>query len=486
MNVDTRRPSVFLSLFTVTALIVMLFATIAVFRDDAMNGGIQLVLLATTAIASIIGVFYCRIRWKTMEAQMTKNFLNIVPAILMLLLIGALSGSWMVSGIVPALIYYGLQVMQSGFFLISCCVLCCFVSLMTGSSWATIATIGVALIGIGEVQGFSAGWVAGAIISGAYFGDKISPLSDTTVLASSVTGTPLFTHVRYMLYTTVPSIIISLIVFGIAGVTHNAPDLTRITDFSASLQGAFHITPWLLVVPAVTGVMIAKRLPSIVVLFFSALLAALFAVFFQPGLLQEIGGGAGVSAAHFKGFMISLFGETQITTGNDALNELVATRGMSGMLNTIWLIICAACFGGAMTANGMLSVITRLFVHTMKGRTSTVASTVTSGVLLNICTAEQYIAIILNSEMLKDLYRQKGFESRLLSRSTEDSATVTSVLVPWSSCGMTQATVLGVSTLTYLPYCIFNLVSPFMSIVVAATGYKIFRKKEEEIPTKVS
>jgi NhaC family Na+:H+ antiporter len=468
-----RRPSTFLSLATVVALMGMLLSVIFVFRDEALSGGIQITLLAAAALASLVGVWYCKIKWAVIEKQITTNFIGIVPAILMLFLIGSLSGSWMVSGIVPALIYYGLQIMQSDFFLLSCCVLCCIVSLMTGSSWATIATIGVALVGIGKVQGFGEGWVAGAIISGAYFGDKMSPLSDTTVLASSATETPLFTHIRYMVYTTVPSITIALIVFGFAGNARNTPDLSQIAAFSGSLKDTFHITPWLLLVPAATGLMIARKLPSIVVLFFSSILAGIFAIIFQPNLLQEIGGGVDATASTFKGFMMSLFGKTQIVTGNASLDELVATRGMSGMLNTIWLIICAVCFGGAMTANGMLTVITRVFARSMKGRTSTVASTVGSGILLNICTAEQYIAILLNGEMLKSVYREKGYESRLLSRSTEDSATVTSVLIPWSSCGMTQATVLGVATLTYLPYCIFNLVSPLMSILVAATGYKI-------------
>ena len=326
----------------------------------------------------------------------------------------------MVSGIVPSLIYYGLQVMQTDFFLVACCLLCSIVSVMTGSSWTTIATIGIALIGIGEAQGFSTGWVAGAIISGAYFGDKMSPLSDTTVLAASVTDTPLFTHIRYMLYTTVPSMIVTLIVFSIAGFSRETADASQIAAFSG-------IT--------------------------------------DSGII-----------AYIKGLLMTFYDSTQIQTGNEALNSLVSTRGMAGMMNTIWLIICAMCFGGAMSASGMLESITRIFLHFMRGRTSMVASTVVSGLSLNICTADQFIAIILNSEMFKEVYKQRGFESRLLSRTTEDSVTVTSVLIPWTTCGMTQSTILGVSTWTYFPYCIFNIVSPFMSILIAATGYKIVQK----------
>ena len=473
-----RKPSIFLSLLTLVALIGMLAVAIGVFRDDALNGGIQLVLLTVAAITSAIGVFYCGVEWKTIEQRIARNFFEITPAILILLLIGALAGSWMVSGIIPTLIYYGLHVMHSKFFLVSCCVICCIVSLMTGSSWTTIATIGVALLGIGQVQGFNPGWVAGAIISGAYFGDKISPLSDTTVLASTVTDTPLFTHVRYMLYTTVPSISIALIIYGLAGYSREMPDASQIGFFSESLKTSFHITPWLMIVPVATGVMIAKRLPPIVVLFVASLLAGIFALCFQPQLLQEIAGATdgGVILTCTKGAMMALFGSTQVETGNEMLNGLVATRGMAGMLNTIWLIICAICFGGAMSASGMLGSITSLLQRMMKGRISTVAATVVSGLTFNVCTADQYIAIVLNGEMFKDIYRKNGFESRLLSRTTEDSVTVTSVLIPWSSCGMTQATVLGISTLTYLPYCIFNMISPMMSILVAVTGYKIIRK----------
>jgi len=473
-----RKPSFFLSLLTLGVLIGLLAVSIGIFRDDALSGSIQVALLTATAMTSAIAIFRCGVGWKTIEHRIAGNFMGIAPAIIILLLIGSLAGSWMASGIIPTLIYYGLHIMHSNFFLISCCVICSIVSVMTGSSWTTIATIGVALLGIGQVQGFSTGWVAGAIISGAYFGDKLSPLSDTTVLASSVTETPLFTHVRYMLNTTVPSLTVALIVYGIAGYSRAAPDTHQITVFAEALKNNFHITPWLMIVPAVTGVMIAKRVPPIVVLFVSSFLAAIFAVFFQPHLMQAIAGttDGGVVLTRVKGAMMALFGSTQIETGNDTLNGLVATRGMAGMMNTIWLIICAMCFGGAMSASGMISSITDSFRRMMKGRIGTVATTVLSGVTFNICTADQYIAILLNGEMFKEVYRKNGFESRLLSRTTEDSVTVTSVLIPWSSCGMTQATVLGVATMTYLPYCIFNIVSPLMSILVAITGYKIVRK----------
>jgi NhaC family Na+:H+ antiporter len=473
-----RKPSVLLSLLTLGILMGMLAGTIGIFRDEALDGGVQLVLLMAAAITSAIAVFFLGVKWKTIEQRIAQNVFSIAPALIILLLIGAIAGSWMVSGIIPTLIYYGLHVMQSNFFLVSTCAICCIVSVMTGSSWTTIATIGVALIGIGQVQGFSTGWVAGAIISGAYFGDKISPLSDTTILASTATDTPLFTHIRYMLYTTVPSITIALLVYGIAGYSRQTPDSSQIVAFADALKTNFNITPWLLLVPVITGVMIAKKVAPIVVLFVSAILAGIFALFFQPELLLAIAGETDSNAVItcIKGVMTALFGATQIETGNETLNSLVATRGMGGMMNTVWLIICAISFGGAMSASGMIAGITVFLQRIMKGRTGTVAATVASGLTFNICTADQYIAIVLNCEMFRDMYRNNGFESRLLSRATEDSVTVTSVLIPWSSCGMTQATVLGVATLTYVPYCVFNIVSTLMSIIIAATGYKKFRK----------
>ncbi|MGM9760355.1 MAG: Na+/H+ antiporter NhaC [Parabacteroides sp.] len=470
------QPSIGLSLLPVGVLVALLALVIYIFGGDALNGGSQVVLLLATALCACIARFRYQVSWASIESTITQNIYGIAPSILILLLIGMLSAIWMVSGVVPCLIYYGLQILQTHFFLVACCVLCAIVSVMTGSSWTTIATIGIALVGIGEAQGFHTGWIAGAIISGAYFGDKMSPLSDTTVLAASVTGTPLFEHIRYMLFTTVPSVILSLIVFSIAGFTTGTADAAQIQLFSEALQNCFHISPWLLVVPLITAVLIAKQIPSIVVLFVSSMAAGLFALFFQQHVLVSISGlEEGGCLSLVKGLLMTFYDSTHVDTGNEALNELISTRGMSGMMNTIWLIICAMCFGGAMSASGMLGSLTRLFLHFMKGPVSTVASTVVSGLSLNICTSDQFIAIILNSEMFKKVYQEKGYESRLLSRTTEDAVTVTSVLIPWTTCGMTQATILGVSTWTYFPYCIFNLVSPLMSILVAATGYRIYR-----------
>ena len=469
MSPTKKIPSPIVSLFPIIILIGMLFATIRTFGSDALNGGSQVSLLTTTAVCIFIGITFYRIPWKDYEIAITNNIAGVSSAIIILLIIGALSGAWMISGVVPTLIYYGMKIIHPDFFLTSTCIICALVSIMTGSSWTTIATIGIALLGIGKAQGFEEGWIAGAIISGAYFGDKVSPLSDTTVLASSVTDTPLFRHIRYMMITTIPSLVITLIIFTVMGFTYETSGTEQIAEFAASLNSRFHITPWLLIVPVATGILIARKMPSIITLF---LLAAAFAIIFQPDLLYEISGSNGL----FKGTIMSLYGSTSLQSDSAMLTELIATRGMAGMMNTIWLILCAMCFGGAMTASGMLGSITSVFVRFMKSTVSVVASTVGSGLFLNLATADQYISIILTGNMFSNIYEKKGYESRLLSRTTEDAVTVTSVLIPWNTCGMTQATILSVSTLTYLPYCFFNLISPLMSILIAATGYKIIKK----------
>ena len=473
---DNKIPSPLVSLLPVFVLILLLFVTIRTFGSDALSGGSQVCLLVATAVCVLIGMAGFRRPWKDFELAITNNIAGVSTALIILLIIGALSGAWMVSGVVPTLIYYGIQVIHPHFFLVSTCIICAVVSVMTGSSWTTIATIGIALMGIGKAQGFSEGWIAGAIISGAYFGDKVSPLSDTTILASSVTDTPLFTHIRYMMYTTVPSVVISLVIFTIAGFSHEASDSSQIAVFTTGLAERFHITFWVLLVPVVTGILIARKVSSIITLFISTALAVVCMLVFQTDVLREVAGdGVSGGEALYKGVLLALSGSTSLQTSTPALTELIATRGMGGMMDTVWLILCAMCLGGAMTACGMLGSITRMFVRFTHKLASTVAATVASGLFLNLATADQYISIILTGNMFKDIYQKNGYESRLLSRTTEDAVTVTSPLIPWNTCGMTQATILSVPTLVYLPYCFFNLLSPLMSIFVACIGYKIVR-----------
>ncbi len=467
-----------LSFIPFLVLIVLITCCIAVFGSATLDGASQVSLLVASAVSVLIGHFSKRLEWENLEKEISDKISSCTPAIIILLLIGAIGGTWMVSGIVPTMIYYGMQIIRPEVFLVSSSVLCALVSLMIGSSWTTVATIGLALMGIGKAHGFDDGWIAGSIITGAYFGDKLSPLSDTTVLASSVSGTPLFTHIRYMLYTTVPTFCISLTVFLIAGFTMNVAGQGNVHEFMEGLQHTFVISPWLLLVPVLTGIMIARRWPSMVVLFMAILLAVIVALVVQPELISVISDSSDTSGflAQYKGMMQVCYGSTDIDTGNAVLNELVHTSGMSGMMPTIWLIICAQTFGGALTATGQLQDLMRLILRFARGTASLVASTVGTACFCNIAMADQYLSIMLSSSMFRDTYRQRGYEPQLLSRSCEDGATVTSVLVPWNTCGLTQSTVLGVATLTYLPYCFFNYLSPLMSIFVASIGWKIKRK----------
>jgi len=460
-------------------LIALITCCVAVFGNATLDGASQVSLLVASSVSVLVGHFAKRLTWDDLEREITNKIASCTPAIIILLLIGAIGGTWMVSGIVPTMIYYGMQIIRPEVFFVSSSLLCALVSLMIGSSWTTVATIGVALMGIGKAHGFDDGWIAGSIITGAYFGDKLSPLSDTTVLASSVSGTPLFTHIRYMLYTTVPTFCLSLIIFLIAGLTMNVSGQGNVAEFMDGLQRTFVISPWLLVVPVLTGVMIARRWPSMVVLFLAILLAALVGLMAQPTLIHQISGeeGGGLIAS-YKGMMQVCYGSTNIETGVPMLNDLVGTSGMSGMMPTIWLIICAQTFGGALTATGQLQDLMRIVLRWVRGAASLVASTVGTALFCNIALADQYLSIMLSSQMFKDSYLKRGYESRLLSRSCEDGATVTSVLVPWNTCGLTQSTVLGVATLTYLPYCFFNYLSPLMSVFIASIGWKIHRNEK--------
>jgi len=473
-----KRPSAVLSLMPIVVLVAMLTATIKAFGSDSLGGASQITLLTVSALCVLIGMWRLNVPWASFEKAITKNVASVSSALIILLLIGALSGAWMVSGVVPTLVYYGVQAIHPDIFLASSCLICALVSVMTGSSWTTIATIGIALMGIGRAQGFGEGWVAGAIISGAYFGDKISPLSETTTLASASLGVPLFKHIRYMLITTVPSMLLALVLFAVGGLLFGNSGNQDIESFTRAIDARFNITPWLLAVPVLTGVLIARRTPPVITLFLSSLMAVIAGVAFQGDVLREI------DPSTFKASMISLYGSTSLTTDNPMLTSLVATRGMGGMMDTIWLIICAMCFGGAMSAAGMVGGITRLFIHLVKGRTSLVGSTAATGLMLNLAIADQYLCILLSGNMFRDVYDREGYERRLLSRTTEDAVTVTSVLVPWNTCGMTQSTVLGVATFTYLPFCFFNIISPLMSVIVAMTGYKIYRK--DSVPEELA
>lgn len=480
-----RLPSWQVSLIPFVVLTLSLVVIIKIFGPDALSGGSQVCLLLASAVTAAISMFAYKNSWEILEFCILDNIRSVGTAILILLLIGAIAGTWMVSGIVPAMICYGMQVIYPAIFLAAACAICALVSLMTGSSWTTIATIGVALIGIGVALGFEPGWTAGAIVSGAYFGDKVSPLSDTTVLASSSSGTPLFTHIRYMMITTIPSLTIAMVIFLVASLMHKQVGASQTAEFAGALKSVFNITPWLLIVPALTGVLIVKKVPAVLTLFCAAVMAAVTGLVAQPQAVWAVAN-PGLPFTDFsglsfwdacKGITVTFYGSTAIQTGNEAIDALISTRGMTGMLNTIFLIVCSVTFGGVLAGSGMLKSLTELFARLAHRAFTLVGATVGTGLVCNIVTGDQYISILLTSSLYKKLYERKGYENRLLSRSVEDSATVTSVLIPWNSCGMTQATVLKVPTLEYLPYSFFNILSPFMSVLVAAVGYRIFRSK---------
>ena len=475
----TKSPKIhwLVALIPFIVLVVLQVLVIKYFGSDAIDGASQTALLFAAGVAVAIAMIGYRVSWEAIDNAIGENIKTIGPAILILIFIGAVSGSWMMSGVVPTMIYYGMKVITPSLFLFMACLICALVSLVTGSSWTTVATVGIALEGIGTAHGYSVGWTAGAIISGAYFGDKISPLSDTTVLASSVGEVALFKHIRYMLITTVPSFTITLAIFLVMSLTHSPEGGTQAAQFAEGLRNSFVISPWLMLIPVFTGVLIALKLPAAIILFLSALAAGIVMLIAQPDIVAEIGEGNG-----FRGLMLTYYSGTSIDTGNEALNSFVQTRGMRGMLSTVFLIFCASAFGGSLTGGGMMQSITDALARGISGRRSLVSSTVVTGLFSNMATGDQYLSIVLTGNIFKQLYKDKGFEGRLLSRSTEDSATVTSVLVPWNTCGMTQSMVLKVPTLTYLPYCFFNLISPVMSILIAFLGYKIFRRPEGTLP----
>lgn len=468
-----------ISLIPILILVTLLALNISIFGSDAILGASQVALLFSAGVAIWLAMWLFKLPWQDFEEAIKSNIGDVTTAIVILFLIGAISGTWTMSGIVPTFIYYGVKIISPKIFLLTACVICALVSVMVGSSWTTIATIGVALLGIGKAEGFSDGVIAGAIISGAYFGDKISPLSDTTVLASSMSKVPMFTHIRYLMYTTVPSIVITLIIFLILGLSHNGDDAAMINEYTNVLGAKFNITPWLMIVPALTAIMIARKMPALIVLALSTVLAAAAALIFQPDIMREIGSSVSGSRSSakilFTGTIETIYNSVSVETGNPDVDQLVASKGMLGMLNTVYLIICAMCFGAAMKASGMLHHLASMILPMTKRRVSLVTSTVVTGTALNGIVSDQYLAIILTSSLFKDIYEKEGYENRLLSRAVEDSATVTSPLYPWSSCGMTQATILNVPTMAYLPYCFFNLLSPLMSVTVAVIGYKIFK-----------
>ena len=461
------------SLIPIVFLIVLLTYNVYVFGDDSLEGSNQFILLIGASVAVFIG-FINKINFKLIIKKIGKNLYSVTGAILILLFVGALTGTWLISGIIPAMIYYGLLIINPSIFLPACVVLCAVVSLATGSSWSTSATIGVALIGIGKALGLPAGIVAGAAISGAYFGDKLSPLSDTTNLAPAVSGAKLFQHIKYMTYTTIPSILITIIILLIIGFSQDLNGNTETISLLSSIEEKFNVSPLVFIVPAIVIYMIIRKAPPLIALFAGTLLGGLFSLMFQSKIIIEL---SGVNQLTFYSAYQTIINavtiETQIITSNELLNDLFYSGGMKGMMNTIWLIICAMVFGGAMDAIGALKTISERFLGWANSTFKLFASTLASCLTVNLTASDQYLSIVIPGKMFAKAYKKRKLAPENLSRTLEDSGTVTSVLIPWNTCGAYQSGVLGVSVADYFIYSIFNWISPFMTLFYAAFKIKI-------------
>lgn len=469
--------SLWAALIPVVALIVMLTFNVRVFGEDSLAGSNQFILLMGAAVAAIVG-FSGKVSYTAMVEEIGTNIKSIAEPILILFMVGALAGTWMISGIIPTMIYYGMNLLNPQIFLAASLIICCIISLATGSSWTTSATIGIALIGIARALNVPVGMTAGAILSGAYFGDKMSPLSDTTNLAPAMAGTDLFTHIRYMMITTVPTIIITLIVFVILGLTIDVSGRTNPDEIVRAIEGTFTISPWLFVVPALVIVLIIRKTPPLIALLGGTFSGAIAALILQPDIVANVVGAESINfVAGYKGLMEAITTETTIATSSQTMNDLFTAGGMAGMLPTVWLIICAMVFGGVMEAIGALVKISQVLLTLFHTTFGLFASTVTSCLFLNATASDQYLAIVVPGKMFKEAFQEKGLAPENLSRTLEDSGTVTSILFPWNTGGAYHSSVLGVSTGQYFIYAIFNYLSPFVSLTVAALHYKIRNKK---------
>ena len=475
---EFKELSIYTALLPVFTLILMLFYNVFfVFGDDALSGSNQFILILGAAVAAIVG-FINKTSYQKMLEEVSENLKSTSGALLILLMVGALSGTWLVSGIIPTMIYYGLQLLNPTFFLVASVLICGIISIATGSSWTTSATVGIALIGIGDTLGISLGMTAGAVLSGAYFGDKMSPLSDTTNLAPAMAGAELFDHIKYMAITTVPTFVITLFLFLIIGFNIEINGTPDITNKLEAIDQAFNISPWLLLVPIMVVILIVKKTPPLVALLTGTLLAALASILAQPQILMSIAESETFNfETAYKGVMQSITVDTAVETSSIELNDLFSTGGMKGMMDTIWLIICAMVFGGVMDAIGALSKISKALLALASSTFGLFASTVASCLALNVTASDQYLALVVPGKMFKKAYKDKGLAPENLSRTLEDSGTVTSVLVPWNTCGAYQSSVLGVHVADYFIYAFFNWISPFMTLLVAGLSLKIKQLK---------
>jgi NhaC family Na+:H+ antiporter len=461
------------SLFPIVLLIIFLTFNVYVYGDDAMGGSNQFILLLGAAAGIGLGIFK-GFKFSNMMSQVAENLKSVTGAIVILLFVGALSGTWLISGIIPSMIYYGLNILHPSIFLPACLIICAIISIATGSSWTTSATVGIALIGISKAIGVPVEMSAGAIISGAYFGDKLSPLSDTTNLAPAISGSDLFTHIKYLTITTIPTITISLIIFVILNFYMVSSGTTDNTVLLEAINQTFNITPLIFIVPLIVIILIIKKTPPIIALFTGTILGAIFAIIFQQDILTQLSNSSSLTFdGAYSAIINSITIDTNIESGNSELNDLFKSGGMFGMMNTIWLVISAMVFGGVMESIGALKTITTSLLNLGKSTFSLFASTAGSCLAINLTTSDQYLAIVIPGKMYEKAFKKKNLAPENLSRTLEDTGTVTSVLIPWNSCGAYQSGVLGVSVIDYFFYAIFNWLSFFMTLIVAGLNYKI-------------
>ena len=470
---ENKELGIWEALIPLLILIALLATNVIVFGDDALSGSNQFVLLLGAAAAAIIGYFN-NVSYTRMIDEVAENFKSTTGAILILLMVGALAGTWLISGIIPAMIYYGLKILNPAIFLPATVIICSIISVATGSSWTTSATVGIALVGIGKALGIPMGMTAGAVISGAYFGDKMSPLSDTTNLASAMAGAELFDHIKYMMLTTIPSILITIVIFAVISLTQETSGVAETGVMLGAIEETFNVSLRIFLVPSVVIFLIVKKTKPLVALLVGTLLGGLFALIFQPDIVAKITGAESLTwKSGYMGVMNAITQKVEVPTQNEALNDLFSSKGMSGMLNTIWLIMCAMVFGGIMEAIGALSRISKALLSMAKSVFGLFVATVASALSLNVTASDQYLSIVVTGKMFDNAYKEKGLAPENLSRTIEDSGTVTSVLIPWNTCGAYQSGVLGVSVADYFIYAIFNYVSPFMTLIFAMFGIKI-------------
>ena len=460
-------------IFLVTLLSFNLYANVFIYDADPLAGSSQFILILSGAFAAMIGHRH-NVSYKDVINSISNSIKSVTPALIILLWVGALAGTWMISGIIPSMVYYGLKILDPNIFLPACIVICSIISVATGSSWTTSATVGIALVGIGKALGIPAGMVGGAVIAGAYFGDKLSPLSDTTNLAAAVSKVDLFKHIKYLTLTTIPSISITLIVFIILGINQTSDGLTDNSFLIETIENTFNISLVLFIVPIIVLIMIVKKTPPIRALTIGTLLGALFAILFQPQIINDLSDSSNSSIiASYKVVIDTITSNVSITTESEILNELFSTGGMIGMLNTIFLVMATMIFGGSMDAIGAIKSISKALLDWADNIFKLFASTVASCLALNLTASDQYLSIVVSGKMFEKAYKDKQLAPENLSRTLEDSATVTSALIPWNSCGAYHSSVLGVSVSEYFLYAIFNWISPFMTLLYAAFRIKI-------------